>query len=287
MTFAVVLWNLSGAFVLPIFGGVAIPGYMMWAAIGYALLGSLAAYLIGRPLVRVNFALERFNADFRYRMVRIRENAESIALYRGEPAEERNLRGAFGRIYATWWDFMKYTKRLTWMTSFYGQAASVFPVIVAAPQYFAGRIQLGTLTQTIDAFAQVQQSLSWFVDTYPRLAAWKAVVDRLTTFGEAMAKAKAAQLQQGFQIEPQSEPQLALDGVRVELPERHGAARRRQRHGAPGPVHDSARAVGQRQDHAVSRARGPVAVRPGPDRHAAGCARAVPAAEALSAPRAR
>jgi putative ATP-binding cassette transporter len=218
VTFAIVLWNLSGAFVLPILGGLAIPGYMMWAAIGYALLGSLAAYLIGRPLVRVNFALERFNADFRYRMVRIRENAESIALYRGEPAEERNLRGAFGRIYATWWDFMKYTKRLTWMTSFYGQAASVFPVIVAAPQYFAGRIQLGTLTQTIDAFAQVQQSLSWFVDTYPRLAAWKAVVDRLTTFGEAMAKAKAAQLQHGFQIEPQSEPQLALDGVRVELP---------------------------------------------------------------------
>ena len=203
MTFAVVLWNLSGSFVLPIFGGLVIPGYMMWAAMLYALVGSLATHLIGRPLIGINFALERYNADFRYRMVRIRENAESIALYRGEADEERSLRGAFARIYATWWGFMKYTKRLTWLTAFYGQAAPIFPIIVAAPQYFAGQIPLGTLTQTADAFAQVQQSLSWFVDTYPRLAAWKAVVDRLTTFGEAMAKAKAAQRDSGFEVRPQ------------------------------------------------------------------------------------
>ena len=94
ITFATVLWNLSGGFVLPIFGGIAIPGYMMWAAIAYALVGSMATYLIGRPLVRVNFELERYNADFRYRMMRIRENAESIALYRGEQDEERRLRSA-------------------------------------------------------------------------------------------------------------------------------------------------------------------------------------------------
>ena len=103
ITFAAVLWNLSGAFVLPIFGGITIPGYMMWAAVAYALVGSVATYLIGRPLVRVNFELERYNADFRYRMVRIRENAESIALYRGEHDEERRLRSAFARIFETWW----------------------------------------------------------------------------------------------------------------------------------------------------------------------------------------
>ncbi|MBX9590581.1 MAG: ABC transporter ATP-binding protein/permease [Hyphomonadaceae bacterium] len=217
-TFAVVLWNLSGSFVLPIFGGLSIPGYMMWAALLYALIGSLATYLIGRPLVGINFALERYNADFRYRMVRIRENAESIALYRGEPDEQRSLRGAFARIYGTWWSFMKYTKRLSWLTSFYGQAAAIFPILVAAPQYFAGRIQLGTLTQTADAFAQVQQSLSWFVDTYPRLAAWKAVVDRLTTFGEAMAKAKAAQRDSAFQVQPRPQPDVSLQAVEVQLP---------------------------------------------------------------------
>ena len=212
------LWELSGSFVLPILGGLAIPGYMMWAAILYAVVGSLATYMIGRPLVRVNFNLERYNADFRYRMVRIRENAESIALYRGETDEERRLRSAFGRIYDTWWDLMRYTKRLSWLTSFYGQAASIFPFIVAAPQYFAGKIQLGVLTQTADAFAQVQSALSWFVDTYPRLAEWKAGVDRLTTFSEAMVSAKQAAAETAFEASPQPAPELTLQGVEVRLP---------------------------------------------------------------------
>jgi vitamin B12/bleomycin/antimicrobial peptide transport system ATP-binding/permease protein len=217
-TFAAVLWNLSGSFVLPIFGGLEIPGYMMWAAVAYAVAGSLATYLIGRPLVQVNFQLERYNADFRYRMVRIRENAESIALYRGEADEERRLRSAFARIFETWWDLMRYNKRLTWLTSFYGQAASVFPIIVAAPQYFAGKIQLGVLTQTADAFAQVQASLSWFVDTYAQLAAWKAVVDRLTTFSEAMVRAKEEAAQTSFEASQQDAPNLALEDVEVRLP---------------------------------------------------------------------
>ena len=218
ITFAAVLWNLSGAFVLPIFGGITIPGYMMWAAVAYALVGSVATYLIGRPLVRVNFELERFNADFRYRMVRIRENAESIALYRGEQDEERRLRSAFTRIFETWWSLMTYTKRLAWLTSFYGQAASIFPIIVAAPQYFAGKIQLGVLTQTADAFGQVQGALSWFVDTYATLAAWKAGVDRLTTFSEAMVKAKKAAQESDFERSPQSTPELVLRDVDVRLP---------------------------------------------------------------------
>jgi putative ATP-binding cassette transporter len=218
VTFATVLWNLSGGFVLPIFGGVTVPGYMMWAAIGYAAIGSWVTYLVGRRLVGINFELERYNADFRYRMVRIREHAESIALYRGEADEERRLRGAFARIYDTWWQFMKYNKRLTWLTSFYGQAASVFPVIVAAPQYFAGQIQLGTLTQTADAFAQVQGALSWFVDTYPTLAAWKAVVDRLTTFGDAMVKAKVEAERTGFEVTARATPEVALQAEDIDLP---------------------------------------------------------------------
>ena len=218
ITFASVLWTLSGSFVLPIFGGLEIPGYMMWAAIAYALVGSLATYLIGRPLVRVNFELERYNADFRYRMVRIRENAESIALYRGEADEERRLRSAFARIFATWWNLMKYNKRLTWLTSFYGQAASIFPIVVAAPQYFAGKIQLGVLTQTADAFAQVQASLSWFVDTYAQLAAWKAGVDRLTTFSEAMVRAKEEAAKTSFEASAQQAPELTLEHADVRLP---------------------------------------------------------------------
>jgi putative ATP-binding cassette transporter len=219
VTFTAVLWNLSSGFVLPLFGGINVPGYMMWAAVAYALLGSWATYVIGRPLVRINFALERYNADFRYRMVRIRENAESIALYHGESMEERRLSGAFTRIFATWWAYMKYNKRLTWLTSFYGQAAVIFPYIVAAPQYFAGQIGLGTMTQTADAFGQVQGSLSWFVDSYTQLAAWKAVVDRLTTFGEAMAAAKRADAASALGFQAQARPMLALDGVDLNLPD--------------------------------------------------------------------
>ena len=218
ITFASVLWALSGGFVLPIFGGITIPGYMMWAAILYAVVGSLATYLIGRPLVQVNFMLERYNADFRYRMVRIRDNAESIALYRGEPDEERRLRSAFGRIFDTWWNLMTYTKRLTWLTSFYGQAAAVFPYIVAAPQYFAGQIPLGVLTQTADAFAQVQGALSWFVDTYQRLAEWKAGVDRLTTFSEAMLRAKKEAAKTAFEEIAAKAGELTLRDVEVRLP---------------------------------------------------------------------
>src|SRR5436190_2453542 len=218
-TFAVVLWSLSGGIVLPIFGGIAVPGYMMWAAIAYALVGTWATYLIGRPLVRVNFQLERYNADFRYRMVRIRENAESIALYRGEQDEERRLRSAFARIFETWWSLMTYNKRLTWLTSFYGQAALIFPFVVAAPQYFAGSAQLGVLTQTADAFVQVQGALSWFVDTYQKLAEWKAGVDRLTTFSEAMVKAKREAAETAIEARPRQTPELTLEHVDVRLPD--------------------------------------------------------------------
>ena len=159
----------------------------------YAALGSWLTYVIGRPLVRVNFDLQRYNADFRYRMVRVRENAESIALYGGEPDEERRLGGAFGRIYDNWWDYMQLQQAPDLASpSFYGQAADIFPLVVASPRYFAGQIPLGVLTQTASAFGQVQGSLSWFVDVCTTLADWKATVDRLTTFGESHASARSA-----------------------------------------------------------------------------------------------
>jgi vitamin B12/bleomycin/antimicrobial peptide transport system ATP-binding/permease protein len=219
VTFALVLWELSSDFVLPIFGGITIPGFMMWVAIAYAIAGSVATYLIGRPLVRINFMLERYNADFRYRMTRIRENSESIALSRGERGEVRSLEGAFGRVYDTWWDNMKFTKRLTWLTRGYGQAAIVVPLILALPLYFAGKIAFGVLNQTMDAFGQVQTALSWFVDAYAQLAEWKAVVDRLTGFSETMVAAKqAAEKSELVTAAPQPR-QLSLAGVDVRLPD--------------------------------------------------------------------
>jgi len=219
ITFAVVLWNLSADFVLPIFGGIAVPGFMMWAAVVYALFGSLGTYLIGRPLVRINFMLERYNADFRYRMTRIRENAESIALYHGERDEGRSLEGAFARVYDTWWANMKYTKRLSWVTNGYRQAAVVLPFLLAAPAYFIGQIAFGVLQQTVDAFAQLQSALSWFVDSYQQLAEWKAVVDRLTGFSEAMVAAKRTAAESKLVTSAAEPRQLKVDEVEVRLPD--------------------------------------------------------------------
>jgi putative ATP-binding cassette transporter len=220
VTFTSILWGLSGSVTLPIFGGLTIPGYMMWVAVAYAAIGSWLTYKIGRPLVRVNFDLQRYNADFRYRMVRVRENAESIALYGGEPDEKRRLDGAFGRIFAVWWDFMRYNKRLTWFAAFYSQAADVFPLVVASPRYFMGQIPLGVLTQTAGAFGRVQGALSWFVDIWPTLAEWKATIDRLTTFGESMEAARrTTAASSDFVIARGADPALRLEDVEVALPD--------------------------------------------------------------------
>ena len=219
VTFSVILWNLSGTLIVPILGGVPIPGYMMWAAVVYAAIGSWLTYKVGLPLIRTNYNLERYNADFRYRMIRVRENAESIALYEGEPDEERRLGSAFSRVYATWWDYMNYNKRLTWLTAFYGQAAMIFPFLVAAPRYFTGEIQLGVVMQTSSAFGQVQGSLSWFVNSFDTLAAWKATVDRLTGFSEAMEATRSEQRQAaGFDLATTPKRVLTLDDVEVALP---------------------------------------------------------------------
>jgi len=190
-SFLFILWALSGplSFVL---GGlhIVIPGYMLWVALIYAVIGSFITYWIGRPLVNINFMQERYNANFRFGMTRLRENAESIAFYGGEAAEKRRLDGTFRDIWENWYLYMKQNKRITWFTSFYGQAAVIFPFVVGAPRYFAGAIQLGGLMQINSAFSQVQGALSWFVDAFTSLADWKASVNRLVVFVDAIDQAQ-------------------------------------------------------------------------------------------------
>lgn len=219
-TFTFVLWRLSGSLTLGFLGGLEVPGYMVWVALLYAIAGSWATWAIGKRLVGINFNLERYNADFRYRLIRVRENAESIALYEGEPDEARRLSGAFQRIYDLFWEYMRVYKRLTWLNVFYSQVASIFPIVVQAPRYFTGEISLGVMTQTAGAFAQVQGSLSWFVDSFANLADWKAVVDRLTTFADTIAATKAAQAQErGFDLAAADRPSLTLQDIEVALPD--------------------------------------------------------------------
>src|SRR5258708_1551920 len=170
---------LSVAAPLHIFGAEwNIPGYLVWAALIYALVGTYFTHLIGWPLVTLNFNQQRYEADFRFNLVRVRENSEQIALLKGEPAETERLVDRFGRVVANWLLIMKRTKLLTFFTASYSQVSIVFPYVVVSPAYFANKMQLGGLMQTASAFNSVQTSLSFFINVYRSLAEWRSVIPR-------------------------------------------------------------------------------------------------------------
>ena len=187
LSFVAILWGLSGTAAIPLLG-VSIPGYLVWAALTYAVLGTIATHFIGRRLIRLNFNQQRYEADFRYHLVRVRENGEQIALLSGEPAEGRSLLEQFTTLVANFRRIMTAQKRLTGFAAGYTQASIIFPFVVVSPAYFAGVIPLGILLQTANAFGQVQNSLSFFVRVYATLAEWRAVVQRLTGFEEAVVE---------------------------------------------------------------------------------------------------
>lgn len=194
-SFLAILWGLSGALTFTLAGeSYSFGGYMVWVALIYAVVGTVLIHLIGRPLIGLNFTQQKVEADFRFSLVRFRENTEGIALHKGEAGELRSLTTRFAAVAVNWWDIMRRQKKLTWFRSGYGQIAIIFPYVVAAPRYFSGQIKLGDLMQTASAFSQVQGALSWFVSAYAQLAAWKATVDRLTGFEAAMARTREAML---------------------------------------------------------------------------------------------
>jgi putative ATP-binding cassette transporter len=195
-SFVVILWGLSAAAPLHLLGrDFPIPGYLVWAALIYAVFGTALTQWIGAPLVNLDFQQQRFEADFRFNLVRVRENSEQIALLRGEGAERGQLSTRFGNISHNWHAIMSRTKRLTAFTTSYAQAAVIFPIILLAPAYFADKIQLGGMVQSANAFESVRKALSVFVTIYRTLAEWRAVVARLDGF--EMAIQSAAKLKTG------------------------------------------------------------------------------------------
>jgi putative ATP-binding cassette transporter len=189
-SFIVILWDLSNEAPLHLFGkDIPIPGYLVWGALIYALLGTLLTHLIGRPLVELNFRQQRYEADFRFNLVRTRENAEQIALLRGEPVERARLLSRFGFVVENWLGIMQRTKKLTALTATYSQVSIIVPYVLIAPAYFAGKIQLGGMMQTANAFSSVQDALSFFIASYRTLAEWQSVVARLSGFETAIANA--------------------------------------------------------------------------------------------------
>jgi vitamin B12/bleomycin/antimicrobial peptide transport system ATP-binding/permease protein len=223
VSFVVILWGLSASAPLHLFGAEwNIPGYLVWAALVYAMVGTVLTHLIGWPLIRLYFDQQRFEADFRFNMVRVRENAEQIALLGGEPAETERLLGRFGRVVGNWLLIMSRTKKLTFFTAAYSQISIVFPYVVVSPAYFAGKMQLGGLMQTASAFNSVQSALSFFIDVYRSMAEWRAVIQRLAGFELAVAAGRAAaHTPPTVEVTASgTDGAVALDEVAVRLP--HG-----------------------------------------------------------------
>jgi putative ATP-binding cassette transporter len=192
LSFIGILWTLSGTLALTVFGiDINVHGYMVWFALAYAVTGSALTWAFGRPMVRLNANCSAREADFRFSLVRVRENSEGIALSRGEPDELRLLHRGFETLAETVWRLMKFQRRLTWLSSGYTLGALVIPALVAAPRYFSGAISLGGLMQTTSAFGQVQGSLSWFVENWPRISEWRASVDRLLRFADGIEQTAA------------------------------------------------------------------------------------------------
>ena len=237
-SFVFILWGLSNEAPLHLFGrDVAIPGYLVWGALVYAILGTTLTHLIGWPLVGLNFQQQRYEADFRFNLVRARENAEQIALLHGEGVERSRLLSRFAFVVENWLGIMQRTKKLTAFTATYSQASVIFPYVLVAPAYFAEKVQLGGMMQTASAFSSVQESLSFFITSYRTLAEWQSVVARLDGFETSIQNAAALTTKEniihvgadehgGIDLEkllvnlPNGTPLVAADGFAIRAGER-------------------------------------------------------------------
>jgi putative ATP-binding cassette transporter len=219
LSFVGILWALSSQLVFVVGGhSFTVPGYMVWCAIGYALVGSFVTWRVGRPLIGINAELYAREAALRFALVRVNESAESIALCGGECDERRQLDDNLSRVISTMRELTGALSRLTWITSGYGWIAIVVPILVAAPGYFHGGLTIGGLMMVVGAFNQVQTSLRWFVDQFPSIADWRATLRRVSAFKAALDKVDQIDSSADM-IKLERHPQglLAFDGVSVLL----------------------------------------------------------------------
>lgn len=186
-SFVVILYNLSGSLSFTFMGKTwTINGYMLWASLLYSVIGTYITHIVGRKLVKINFIQQKYEADFRFSMIRLRESAESVAFYRGEAQEGSVFKQRFKMLLDNFWKLVNKQKQLVFLNSGYSQIAIIFPFVVAMKRYLTKEVTLGGLMQVASAFGRVQDSLSYFVDMYSSIAQWQAVVMRLTCFGHHM-----------------------------------------------------------------------------------------------------
>ena len=221
VSFAGILWRLSGEWPLRLgTHEIWIPGLMMWVAILYALSATWLTNRVGRSLVSINFNRLRFEADFRYGLVRFRDHVEAVAVARGDAVERVGALGRFGNIVANWWALITAQRNLTLLTSGIGQANGVVPLLVAAPAFFAGRMTLGSLTETGVAYGQVSGALAWFVDAYQEIANWRACIERLAVFNDVLdsTREELSQLD-GIRVAPGERRELRVEQLALRQPD--------------------------------------------------------------------
>jgi putative ATP-binding cassette transporter len=222
-SFVVILWTLSADAPLHLFGsGFTVPGYLVWAALIYAVIGTVLTHRIGWPLIPLNFQQQRFEADFRFNLVRTRENSEQIAALHGEAAERERHLDRFGRVVSNWIAIMTRQKQLMFFTQSYSQASVIFPYLMVSPVYFSGAMQLGGLMQTASAFNSVQTSLSYFVTAYQSIARYRAVVTRLSGFEDAIVAGRDIALTPPtIEVLPRDNSNvISINSLKVRLPDR-------------------------------------------------------------------
>ena len=219
LSFGVILWGLSGNLSIPLGEShITIPGYMLWVSVIFSIAGTWIAAKIGNPLVRLDFDQQRYEADFRFGLVRVRENSEGIAFYGGEKQEEVNFSKQFKMVLDNFREIMSRKKTLTAFTSGYAQWGVIFPFLVAAPLYFSNQIQLGGLIQTTYSFGRVEKGLSFFVDNYASFAEWLAVVNRLNGFVDNMAQVSKSPKKQAFKTTFSDDSLFTVNDLNVNLP---------------------------------------------------------------------
>ena len=219
VSFSLILWQLSDQFTVP-GTSIVIPGFLFFVALIYAAFGTTITHWIGHKLVRLDFNQQRFEADFRFALARLREYTEQIALFHGEKTEQGRLGQRFSMIVENFFSIVALRKKMMMFTATYGQISPIIPYVVAAPFYFAGKVQLGSMTQTAGAFGRVESALSYFISAYTSLASYAAVMQRLTSFDDSMKQAhKSSQSSSGIAREiSTANPHLQLTDLTLKLP---------------------------------------------------------------------
>ena len=219
ISFVFILYQLSGPLSFSFMGKTwTVHGYMLWASLLYSVLGTYITHVVGRKLVKLNFIQQRYEADFRFSMIRLRESAESVAFYRGEAQEGRVFKNRFKLLLDNFWQLVNKQKQLVFLNSGYSQIAIIFPFVVAMNRYLAKEVSLGGLMQVASAFGRVQDSLSYFVDMYSSIAQWQAVVMRLTYFGRHMHE--VSQQAEQFHVDRFATSEaVSVEQMQVNLPD--------------------------------------------------------------------